>query len=35
MKFGHGEALEMDSWAKKRQYDAICQVPDVFILICS
>lgn len=26
MKFGHGEVLEIDSWGKKKQYDAICQV---------
>jgi len=26
IKFGNGEVLEIDSWVKKRQYDAICQV---------
>ncbi|XP_021957699.1 interferon-related developmental regulator 2 isoform X2 [Folsomia candida] len=26
MRFGSGEVLEIESWAKKRQYDAICKV---------
>jgi len=26
VKFGHGEVLEIETWVKKRQYDAICQV---------
>jgi len=26
MRFGAGEVLEIESWAKKRQYDAICKV---------
>jgi len=26
MRFGVGEVLEIDSWAKKRQYDAICKM---------
>lgn len=26
IKFGYGEVLEVESWVKKRQYDAICQV---------
>jgi len=26
IKFGNGEVLDLDSWVKKRQYDAICQV---------
>jgi len=26
MRFGVGEVLEIESWAKKRQYDAICKV---------
>ncbi|ODN04821.1 Interferon-related developmental regulator 1 [Orchesella cincta] len=26
MKFGVGEVLEVDTWGKKKQYDAICQV---------
>jgi len=26
IKFGNGEVLDLDSWVKKRQYDAMCQV---------
>jgi hypothetical protein len=29
MKFGAGEVLEIDSWGRKRQYDAICKVSDI------